>query len=49
MTVDSLHLSESAIESTDMIIKEGTKGRDLRWLKINGVRLDGNVSRGKIL
>jgi len=49
MTVDFLPLSESAIESSDMIIEEGTEGRDLRWLKINGVRLDGNVSRGKIL
>jgi len=31
MTVDSLPLSESAIEISDIIIEEGVEGRDLRW------------------
>jgi len=31
MTVDSLPLSESAIEISDIIIEEGIEGRDLRW------------------
>jgi len=47
MTVDSLPLSEAAIEISDIIIEEGIEGRDLRWREGSRIKLDGNVSRGK--
>ena len=46
--MDSLHLSESAIESSNMIIKEGIEGRDFDGSKEAESNLTGTFHEVKI-